>query len=320
MTAPIPDATGVIASSPRSAARRARPVVLQLAARRPLAFGSLVFLLLVLVVAVVGPCIAPYDPLSGDLAASMQGPSWAHLLGTDQLGRDTFSRLLVGTGPTVLYTSLVVIAALVVGVLLGMVAGYAGRQADAVIMALSDILLSLPGMVMLLVILTVFQDVMWIAMLCIGVLMSGVLMRVIRATALSFRQEAFIEAAGVAGLPQWMVLWRHVLPRISSAVLVQGSMLIGMALLLVTGAAYLGFGTNPPYPSWGLMIGDGAQIFGTQPWLMVSAGVVTALTAMSAAMLGEGVRDVTTERWSGQRVHRRAPRRPGHRHAAPAPV
>ncbi len=309
MTEPTPLATGVIVPTPEAAARRAQSPLLQLARRRPLAFAALVYLALLVLVAVLGTVIAPYDPVSGNLAESLQGPSWAHWLGTDQLGRDTLSRLIVGTGPTLLYTGQVVAAALISGVAFGMLAGFAGGYVDTFIMAISDLLMSLPGMVMLLVVLTLFQDNMPIAMVCIGVLVSGFLMRVIRASTLSYRQETFIDAAAVAGLPTSLILGRHILTRQLGTVLVQASMLTGMALLLVTGAAYLGFGTEPPYPSWGLMIGDGAQIFGTQPMLMVSAGLAIACTVIATGLLGEGLRDLTTERWSGARARARAPRR-----------
>ncbi|GAB3615872.1 dipeptide/oligopeptide/nickel ABC transporter permease/ATP-binding protein [Okibacterium endophyticum] len=304
MSTPVPDTTGSFLTAPEVAARRARPAVANIITRKPVAFAGLIFLLLVVFVAILGPAIAPYDPLVGSLADALQGPSWAHPLGTDQLGRDTLSRLIVGTGPTVLYTSQVVAVALALGVCLGTLAGFVGGKADTAVISLSDILMSIPGMVLLLVALTIFQDNMEYAMFAVGVLISGPLMRVIRASTLAFRQELFIEAAQVSGLPTRLILVRHILPRVMGTVLIQTSLLIGLALLLVTGVAYLGFGTQPPYPSWGSMIGDGAQIFGTNPLLMTVAGLAIASTVVAAALLGDGLRDLTVERWSGERAKR----------------
>jgi peptide/nickel transport system permease protein len=281
--------------------------------RRKAALAGLVFLIAEVAAALLAPVLPLQPALSGNIADARQGPSLAHWLGTDQLGRDTLSRLIWGARPTLLDTAEAVAVALILGIVAGVAAGFAGGRTDRTLIAVSDVIMAMPGMVMLLVVLSIFATHMGYAMVALGILLTGPFMRVIRGATLAVRRELYIDAARMAGLPERLIMARHVIPRIRGTILVQGSLLAGMALLLTTGVAYLGFGTQPPNPSWGLMIGDGAQIMGSSPALIVSAGGATALTVIALGLLGDGLRDLDTERWGGTRP--RPPKR--RRRAAP---
>jgi len=276
--------------------------------RRPAALAGLVFLLAEIAAAALAPVLPLSPALSGNIADARRGPSLAHWLGTDQLGRDTLSRLIWGARPTLLDTAEAVAVALVLGIAAGVAAGFAGGRTDRTLVAVSDVIMAMPGMVMLLVVLSIFATHMGYAMVALGVLLTGPFMRVIRGATVAVRRELYIDAARMAGLPERLIMARHVIPRIRGTILVQGSLLAGMALLLSTAVAYLGFGTQPPNPSWGLMIGDGAQIMGSSPALIVAAGGATGLTVITLGLLGDGLRDIDTERWGIPR--RRPPKRP----------
>ena len=278
---------------------------LRLLTRKPLALAALAYLVLLAAAALLAPLLPLQSPTAGQLTAVRQGPSWAHWLGTDQIGRDTLSRLIWGARPSLLYTAEAVIVALAAGLLLGILAGFVRGRADDAILAVSDVVMAMPGMVMLLVVLSIFATHMNYAMICLGLLLFAPFMRVVRAATLAVRRELYIDAAQVAGLSTGKIMLRHILPRIRGVVLVQGALLTGMALLLSTGVAYLGFGTQPPNPSWGLMIGDGAQIMGSSPTLIVAAGSAIGLTVIACGLVGDGLRDVTTERWSGVEQRKR---------------
>jgi peptide/nickel transport system permease protein len=280
---------------------------LRLLTRKPLALAALACLVLLVAAALLAPVLPLQSPTAGQLTAARLGPSWAHWLGTDQLGRDTLSRLIWGARPTLLYTAEAVIVALAAGLLLGVLAGFVRGRADDAIVAVSDVVMAMPGMVMLLVVLSIFATHMDYAMICLGLLLFAPFMRVVRAATLDIRRELYIDAARVAGLSTGRIMLRHILPRIRGVILVQGALLTGMALLLSTGVAYLGFGTQPPNPSWGLMIGDGAQLMGSSPGLIVAAGSAIGLTVIACGLLGDGLRDLTTERWSGVPQRKRPP-------------
>ncbi|MEU9456625.1 dipeptide/oligopeptide/nickel ABC transporter permease/ATP-binding protein [Streptomyces sp. NPDC048277] len=268
-------------------------------ARKRVALASLAFLVLLVALALAAPWLHLPSPTEGELADARLGPGWAHPLGTDQTGRDTLSRLVWGARPSLLYTAEAVTVALAVGIPLGVLAGFVGGRVDRAVIAADDVVMAMPGMVVLLVVLAIFGSHVHYAMIAMGLMLCAPFLRVVRAATLDVRREAFIDAARVAGLSSWRIMWRHVLPRIGGVVLVQGALLTGMALLLSTGIAYLGFGTQPPNPSWGLMIGDGAQIMGSSPWLVLFSGAAIGLTVIACGLAGDGLRDLVTERWSG---------------------
>ncbi len=274
-------------------------------------------ILLVIVIACAGAGLwAPYDPLATDLAASLQGPSAAHLLGTDQLGRDLLSRLLWGGQPALLSSLIVVVTALVIGVPLGMAAGFAGGRFDQIVMRFSDLIMAMPSMIIVLLVLAVFGSGSYLAYVALGLLLVPVLTRIIRANTLTVRGELFIDAARVSGVGTNAIVIRHLAPRILGAVLVQASLTAAIALLFTTGLAYLGFGVTAPAPSWGTMVSEAAQVIRQNPLMLTLTGGVIGLTVLCLGVFGDIVRDAMVERWSSF-VPARRRRRTANRGAAP---
>jgi peptide/nickel transport system permease protein len=268
--------------------------------RRPLALVCVAYLSLFVGVAVVAPLLLPgvAHEQAGDLLGVRQGPSWSHLLGTDTLGRDMLNRLLVGTRPTAIGVAEALVAVLGLGVPLGLAAGYFGGRFDRAVGWFADLAFSIPGIIIVLVVLSVFPGSMLAGMLTFGVLASPFLMRVVRSATLPVREELYIAAAKVSGLSRPYIIGRHVLPRIAGAVIVQGSLLAGAALLTQAGLAFLGLLVAPPAPSWGGMLNDGIGAIVLQPWLIWPPGVAIAVTVLAFGLLGDVVRDTTTEAWA----------------------
>jgi peptide/nickel transport system permease protein len=268
--------------------------------RKKLAVVSIVFLALVVAVAIVAPLALPgvAHESAGDLLAAHQGPSARHLLGTDSLGRDVLERLLVGTGITMLGVAEALATALLLGVPIGLAAGYFGGWLDRVVGGLVDLGFSLPGIIIVLAVLGVFPQNTTAAMITLGVLFAPGVVRVVRSAVLPVREELYIAAARVSGLSRPHIIFRHVVPRIVGVVIVSASLLAGSALIAQTGLAFLGFVVQPPAPSWGGMIADGISAIVLQPWLIWPPGLAIMLTIVALGLLGDAARDTTAERWS----------------------
>jgi peptide/nickel transport system permease protein len=275
--------------------------------RRPLGVAGLAWLLLVVTGAIFAPLIAPYNPATENLTAVLSGPSAKHLLGTDPLGRDVLSWLLYGAGPTLLGVAAALGSCVLIGVTLGVLGGYARGRIDSAVSRVSDLLLSLPALVVLLVVFSVFPNTLLGPMAVLGLVFSGNMTRVVRSATLTVREELYIRAARVAGLSHTRIVIRHVLPRIASTVIVQSALFAGIALIIENGLAYLGFGIVPPAPSWGGLISEAAQVVSRSPWLLIPSGGTLGLTVLAFVLVGNAVRDVTTESWAGLR---RSPTRP----------
>jgi len=198
---------------------------------------------------------------------------------------------IVGVGEALL-------AALLLGVPLGVVAGYFGGWVDSVVRWLSDLTFSMPAIVITLAVLAVFPGSVTAAMVTLGVIAAPGLMRIVRSAALPVREELYIAAARVSGLSHRYIISRHVLPRISGAVIVQCSLLAAIALQVQTGLAFLNLLVPAPAPSWGGMVADGANEIVAQPWLIWPPGVAIALTVLVLGIFGDAVRDARTKRWS----------------------
>src|SRR6187402_646018 len=258
---------------------------------RPIAFGSAIFLIAIILACLAAPLIAPYDPLHQNLSEAMMLPSPAHILGTDDLGRDVFSRLLDGGQPAFLGVLVGSLACFLVGVPLGLVAGYGGRKLDSVISAVGDLLLSIPSIVVILAILAVFNHNIAAPMATLGILTSGGLLRVVRAVTLEARDQLYVRAAKVSGLGPFRILFRHILPAVAGPALVQLGIFAGVALTLQAGLGFLGLDVPPPNPSWGNMIGEAAHVISNFPWLLVPSGGIVALTTLAFGLLSDGVHD-----------------------------
>ncbi|WP_432837837.1 dipeptide/oligopeptide/nickel ABC transporter permease/ATP-binding protein [Dactylosporangium sp. CA-092794] len=280
----------------------AEPGFLRRLLRRPAALICGGYIVLLVLVAVVAPIVLPHVATdnAGDLSATGQGPSTAHPLGTDSLGRDVLARLLVGTRPTMIGVLQALVVALALAVPVGLAAGYRGGWLDRVVGWLADLIFSLPGIIIVIVVLAVFPGSTLAAMTTLGLLASPGLMRVIRSVTLPLRDELYVQAARTAGLRTPYLLSRHILPRIGGTIVVQASFFAAAALTVQSGLAFLSLLAAPPAPSWGGMVADGAKVRFVQPWLSWPPGIAIGLTILAFCLLGDAVRDAATEGWTGR--------------------
>ncbi|HEY1574745.1 MAG TPA: dipeptide/oligopeptide/nickel ABC transporter permease/ATP-binding protein [Pseudonocardiaceae bacterium] len=269
--------------------------------RRPLAAAGACWLLLVTVVAVFAPWIAPYGSEDTDLGVALTGPGRAHPLGVDPLGRDELSRLIVGSRVTLAGVGIALAVFVVVGVAAGLVAGYLGGRTDRVLTRVLDLVLAIPAVLVLLAVLSLAPGGGLVPMLAFGVLSAPVSARVVRATSLQVREELYIAAARAFGLSAVQIVLRHVLRRVVNPTIVQAAIFAGTALIVQTGLAFLGFGPRPPAPSWGGSVQDASEVINRDPWLLYPCGLVIALTVLAFGLVGDGLRDASAGRWATER-------------------
>ncbi|WP_327731866.1 dipeptide/oligopeptide/nickel ABC transporter permease/ATP-binding protein [Streptomyces sp. NBC_00487] len=264
--------------------------------RRPVAAASLVVVVGITVAVVLAPLLAPHPPLAQDLLHTLSGPSADHPLGTDVLGRDVLSRLLHGGRPTLIGVGVAVLVYAVVGMSLGVLAGYLRGWTDRVIVALLDVMLSVPAVIITLAVLAIFYQSNVAAMLTLGFFASAGLARIIRSSCIALREELFVDAARVSGLGPARIMARHILPRLTGQLLVPIFLFSGNALAIQTGLGFLGLATPAPAPSWGGMVGEAAQIMQQDPYLLFVSGGVIGLMSLSFGLVGDGLRDLEQDR------------------------
>ena len=248
-----------------------------------------------ILVAVFAPLIAPYNPASQD-ADRLLGPSRAYLFGTDELGRDTFSRIVYGARVSLQVGFIAVGVSLLLGGLLGIIGGYAGGMVDAVIMRLVDILFAFPGLILAIVIAGLLGPSSRNAMIAIGIIYTPAFARVIRSSVLTVQNEPYIEAARVAGSASPRLIWHHVLPNIVAPLIVLVTVYLSSAILAEAGLSFLGLGTQPPEPSWGGMLNAARLYMEINPWMAIAPGFAIMLVVMGLNFLGDGLRDVLDPR------------------------
>ena len=242
-------------------------------------------------VAVAAPWIAPYDPLQVKLPDALLGPSLAHLLGTDPLGRDVLSRLIFGARISLSIGFIAVGIAVVVGSAVGAIAGFYGGWVDAVLMRLVDTLLSIPTIFLLLAVIAIVEPSIQIIMAVIGLTSWMGVARLVRAEILSLKEREFVLAARVLGASSWRQITKHLLPNAMGPVLVSATLGVGGAILTESVLSYLGLGVQPPTPSWGNILNEGRVALGVAWWLTLSPGVCILVTVLAFNLLGEGLRE-----------------------------
>jgi peptide/nickel transport system permease protein len=288
--------------------------------RRPVAAACCAYLAVLIGVAIVAPIAMPSvsSQNAGDLFGADQLPSWSHLLGTDTLGRDVLGRLLVGDRVTLVGVVEALVVVVILGLPLGLAAGYLGGWTDRVVSWLADLTFSLPAVVIIIVVLSVFPASMLAGMVTFGVIAAPDLMRVVRSATLPIREELYIKAAEASGLSRTYILTRHVLPRIAGVVIARASLLAAVALGVQTGLSFLRLLVADPAPSWGGMVADGTSVLLLHPWLIVPPGVAIAVTMLALSLLGDAVRDAAVESWSVPVRTRRAAAKAAPASAGPA--
>lgn len=259
---------------------------------------SLAYLVALFIVCAFSPLVAPHAPLSSDLTEVLQGPNREYLLGTDRLGRDVLSRLLYGGRAAMVGAAEAGAVFALLGVSLGVVAGYLGRATDWVVSRIAEVVAALPGILVLLVVLAAFSHNEHAAMIAFGTLASPGLIRVIRAETMRLRRELYVSAARLSGLSNLQILVRHIVPRLTSTVTVQTALCCSVALVVQAGLGFLGLGAQEPTPSWGGLVNQAQQSLVEQPFLLVPSGGVIALTVLTIGLLADGLRDASTARWT----------------------
>ena len=275
-------------------ARRWR--TLRHAARARLApFGAAV-LLVAVAAALLAPLVAPHDPLKQDLNHALARPDRAHLLGTDNVGRDVLSRVIWGTRVSLVAGLGSVGIAVLVGGLLGLLAGYAGGRIDGLVMRLMDAVLSFPPLVLALALGAVLGAGLTGVLIALGVVYTPTFARLMRGQVLSITAREYVDAARALGVPGWRIAWAHVLPNATAPIVVQASLSVAFAILAEASLSFLGLGVQPPAASWGSMINAGRGYLQQAPWIVFGPGAALFVTVVGLNFVGDAVRDALDPR------------------------
>jgi len=254
------------------------------------------FIVLLAAVALFAPCLCPRDPLAQNLIERLQGPSLAHWLGTDDLGRDVFSRLLLGARISLSVGFVAVGIELVIGVTLGLCAGFFGGKLDTIVMRLVDVMLSIPSIFLILAVLAFLGPNIYNVMVIMGLTAWPGLTRLVRGECLSIREREYMQAARLSGLSTPRILFVYLLPNVISPILVSATLGVGGAILTESALSFLGLGVQPPSPSWGNILSIGRDYMHIAWWLSVFPTVAILVTVLAFNLLGEGLRDVLDPR------------------------
>ncbi|MFK4789006.1 dipeptide/oligopeptide/nickel ABC transporter permease/ATP-binding protein [Microbacterium sp. ZW T5_56] len=273
--------------------------------RRPVALVSLIFLVLVAVIAIIGRWIAPFDPNLASLELVLAAPSAEHPLGADSAGRDVLSRLLAATQITLAAAMVAVVTALLIGVISGLIAGYYRGRFDAVASWVTSLVMALPGMVVLLAARTVLGPSVWLAMFIFGILLAPAYFRLVHAAVTAVRGELYVDAARVSGLSDLRIIGRHILSVVRAPIIIQSAIITGIAIAIQSGLEFLGLG-DMSVPTWGSMLNDGFANIYKQPLLMVWPSLAIAVTSIALTLLANGMRDVLERTTVVRRRRRRA--------------
>ncbi|MEM9220932.1 MAG: ABC transporter permease [Pseudomonadota bacterium] len=264
--------------------------------RSPTGIAGTVLLSIVIAMAALGPFIAPYDPQTFHPIARLQGPSWAHLLGTDQFGRDILSRLLDGAPSTISFGLGATLLGVAAGSFIGVVAGVAGGAVDSVIMRLVDGLLAIPDLLFTLLIVTILGGGTGYAMLAVAVAFTPGMARISRSAVLSVRTRDYVLAAQARGESWGWIVGFEVLPNALSPIIVEATIRVAFAIMIGATLGFLGLGAQPPSTEWGLMVAEARQFMFRNPWMVAVPGIAIALAALGFNLFGDALRDALDPR------------------------
>ncbi|MFF1926326.1 ABC transporter permease [Streptomyces sp. NPDC058221] len=294
-TAPPAAAPPAVRPGARAARLRLATSLRRLRRNRLALVGAVLSAVFVLV-ALLAPLLAPYDPARPDFNAALMEPSWSHWLGTDDLGRDQLSRVLVGVTASMQVGVLAVLLAFVVAVPLGLVAGYYGRFADSVVSRLTDTMLAFPFLVLAVGLAAVMGPSLENATIAIGISQIPGIVRVTRAETLRLKHLDYVGAAVANGGGDGVILFRHILPNATSTLIVQATVGIPSAIIGEAVLSFLGLGVQPPAPSLGVMLSSAQPFIADAPWMAVFPGLVIVVATLAFNLLGDGVRDILDPR------------------------
>jgi len=264
--------------------------------RHKLAVAGLVVVLAFVLVAILAPWIAPYDPIATSWARIRKPPSELHWFGTDENGRDVFSRLVWGARASLMAGVISVLGAVAMGVPIGLLAGLAGGWVDALISRIADAMLSVPFLILAIALAAFLGPALENAMLAIAITASPVFVRLARGMALDAKSTDWVEAARSLGNPPWRTAIVHVLPNIIPPLLVQSTLAIAEAIIAEASLSFLGLGMQPPHPSWGSMLNSAQRFLDTAPWLAIAPGAAIFVVVLAFNLMGDGLRDALDPR------------------------
>ena len=266
-----------------------------------LGVGGLVIIVIVFFIAIFAPFLSLYDPGKTDVSLKLKPPSSQHYLGTDQLGRDVFSRMLYGSQISLSVGFVAVGISILIGIMVGAMAGYKGGWVDSLLMRFVDIMLSFPSFFLILTVVAILRPNIYNVMIVIGITSWEGTARFVRAEFLSLRERDYVQAARALGVKDRRIIFRHILPNALAPVFVTASLGVASAILVEAGLSFLGFGVQPPAPSWGNILTEGRTYIFDAWWLTVFPGLAILITVLSFNLFGEGLRDAIDPRLRGRR-------------------
>ena len=264
--------------------------------RRKGALVGLAVVVLFIILAVFAPWIAPHDPIAASWSAIRKAPSAQYWLGTDEIGRDVLSRVIWGTRASLLAGIVSVSISLLIGVPLGMMAGFLGGAVDAIISRITDAFLACPFLILAIALAAFLGPSLTNAMIAIGISAAPIFVRLARGQVLSVKVEDYVEAARAVGNSPLRIALRHILPNITAPLIVQATLAIAAAVIAEASLSFLGLGQQPPAPSWGSMLNTAKNYIDNSPWMAISPGVAIFLLVLSFNLLGDGLRDALDPR------------------------
>jgi peptide/nickel transport system permease protein len=260
------------------------------------ALPAATFIAFLIVIAVFGNQLAPYDPYQEELTARLQAPSLQHPLGTDSLGRDLLSRLLAGTGIDLTISVEAVAIAVLLGTVVGLIAGYYGGMLDSALVSAIDVMLAFPALLLALIVVSALGPNILNAMIAIGIVYIPVYARLVRSGVLTVKQRDFVLAARAIGASSPRIMVRHVFVNSASPIIVQSSLILGAAIVTAATFSFLGLGAQPPSPEWGRMLSDGRDFMRQAWWIATFPGIAILLTVIAFNLLGDSLRDALDPR------------------------
>lgn len=270
--------------------------------RHKLAVASLIVLFLLYVLAILAPFVTPYNFDAIDLKNSNNPPSPEHIMGTDELGRDELTRIIYGGRISLMVGTVVALMASMIGTLIGVLAGYYGRVLDNILMRFTDLILSLPLLPLLIVVAAVRGPGMVGIIVILAILTWTYVARLVRASFLSIREEDYVQAAHAVGASDVRIIFRHMLPNAVAPIIVNTTLMVGTAILIESVLSYLGFGIQPPTPSWGNMLYNAKTTMRLYPWLTYLPGLMIVITVLCFNFVGDGLRDALDPKQTIEKV------------------
>lgn len=250
-----------------------------------------IIIILVILMAIFAPKIAPHDPYLVNLSMRLKPPSLLHLLGTDEFGRDILSRIIYGSRVSLMIGTVPTLVSMVIGTVMGLVSGYMGKKTDFIIMRLADVVLAFPSLLLAMVVMYTLGAGLFNLFVALSIISWAGTARVVRSQTLSLKEKEFVEAAKASGVKREKIMLRHILPNCLPSLIVLFTLDIPGAILAEASLSFLGVGAKPPEASWGLMVSQGKQYLFSSPWVSITPGAAILITVLAFNFLGDGLRD-----------------------------